>query len=144
MRHHLLTLTALCLLLAACGKEAQYSTWTVNGEGFSTNETATTEALRQGISGLGGGTAENRFGLNFYVGELPENGRYLIVQNPEHYYGEVKIGIYFHNQYYHPSLSEHKYLEASFINKKVSYYLPPTWFVGSSDSVLVEGTFKEP
>ena len=148
MRHHLLTLTALCLLLAACGKEAQYSTWTVNGEGFSTNRTEVMEAYRQGLSGLAGGELENRFSIDFNFGELPSSGKYIIhyVRSNTHYY-EALIGFWYNSNPFYPSPSEEKYLEASQKNGKVSYHMPPTWFINgrnSNDSVLVEGTFKEP
>ena len=141
----------LILLIAAigCKKENpannRYSTWTVDGQVYQTNDVNVVE--EKALSLLSSRDMSKRFKLAFHEQtKLPISGdwplRYEV--NPGRY---PTAGFYVDTMYYIPLSKTENSLRASGSKGSASYNLPPTWFYyyyDYSDSVLIEGTFNEP
>lgn len=147
MKNKLILLSLLFALpFAACNKKdkKQFSTWTVSEENFSTNEVIAT--IEKAQSGLSTNDINNRFLLAFSISELPKSGEFeLNTSTP----GQIcAINFYVHGKFYYSSPSQIGKIQASAVNKKARYTLPPTWFVSyenpTTDSVLINGIFNEP
>jgi hypothetical protein len=132
--------------LTACSKKnkKQFSTWTVNGAYFSSNEVIAT--IEKAQSGLSTNDINNRFLLAFSISELPKSGAFeLNTSTP----GQTcVINFYAYGKFYYSSPSQIGKIQASEVNKKARYTLSPAWFVSyenpATDSVLISGTFNEP
>lgn len=147
MKNRLLLFFSFVLFVAACGKKTkkQFSTWTITGENFSSNNVnVTIGKVRVDLAC----SDQNRFGLTFNIGnQLPKAGNFGIEHNSGSKSDSVSVGFYKGSVFYVISPFALGMISASEVNKKASYLLAPTWFVNyhdSQDSVLISGKFNEP
>ena len=138
----------ITLSLAACGKKdkKQFSTWTVNGENFSSNEVEA--SLGKVICALSSNDFNNRFSFGFAVGvELPKQGNFLISHVKNYDPDKVVLSFYYKGNFMIIAPSQNTAVVATNNNGKAQYTLPPTWYIyfeNPSDSVLISGAFNEP
>jgi len=153
----LAALLSLALYAASCRDkhppepEKQYSTWIVNGtDTFRSNNVDAQIAFNPDHS-YGGAVImshdpENWFSLGFNTDHFPAGGFFLLYIPSDSGF-IAAIDLYYNNQYYHSVPYAVDTLFASLHHNKVSYSLPPCWFVkhgDGNDSILVEGVFNEP
>jgi hypothetical protein len=142
----LLLSTLTCLYLAACKKEILHSTWTVNGDGFSTNKVAARES--KGSSGLETDDKENGFSMGRRIYGLPGPGVHQISidyqsNNPMLLF----VSFYYKGAHYSLSPNNSGSLIATAINAKMHYEMPAAWFKNYTnplDSVLISATLIQP
>lgn len=136
------------LSIAACNKKdkKQFSTWTVNGKIFSTNEVTTD--LGKAICILSSNDINNRFTFGFAIGvKLPIEGNFLISHVKNDDPDKVVLSFYYKGNFMKIAPSQNTAVAATDNNGKALYTLPPTWYVyfdHQNDSVLISGTFNAP
>jgi hypothetical protein len=141
----LLVCTISCLCLIACKKEILHSTWTVNGEGFSTNKVAETKG--KGGSGLHTDDKENGFTMGWGLYSIPGTGVHQISLEQSNNPALLRVTFYYKGAYYSLSPNNDDSLIATAINEKMHYEMPAVWFknhTNSLDSVLISATLIQP
>ena len=141
-------LLAMLFTAGSCKKDPRkhnrYSTWTVNGRQYRSNNVEVTE--EKAVSMLGCRDFENRYRLGFNYDALIMSGNWpLAYKTCWRCFGGIDF--YVDTNFYILSPYTTNELQASEEDGKASYYLPPTWFHSyyrEGDSVLIEGTFNEP
>lgn len=141
----LLACTIICLCFVACKKEKRYSTWNVNGEGFSTNEVE--EVVGKAQSVLYTNSKENGFSLNsmhFYGGASSDIG---CGSDPS----DVCVIFYSKGKTYTAKpITPAPVITISNPNnddRKKTLSMSPTWFVNTTsadDTVLISAILSEP
>jgi hypothetical protein len=134
------------ILFASCQKKdkAQYSTWMVSNDKFSTNHVNVESG--KAIAFMRSYDADYSFGMMFRFGGLPQANDYGLncdTLNPAF----VCISFLYKGHGYIPSPFTLERLYASLVNNKSRLTLPPAWFVNGydpADSVLIQGEFNQP
>jgi len=144
------TILALVFLgsLSACDKNRnnQYSTWVVNGEGFSTRdvhyETSKGGTYLSSTSNIDG------FSLGWKMQSPPSPGYLFIsIDTVSHNPGLFRLSISRGGAHYRLSPYNADSVLVSTVNGKNRYEMQPAWYLNNLnplDSVWVYGTFNNP
>ncbi|MBS1644688.1 MAG: hypothetical protein JST36_06575 [Bacteroidetes bacterium] len=142
------------LFLTACKKStpAQYSTWVVNNDTFSTNEVSVDQGkarLHFFSNSIRDFSHKRMFGFDMTF----NSGSFVVYdslkldcssQDP----AWVCLGIMYDDTGYVAHGTHPEYIQSSIVNGKARYTLQPTWFYNTyrpaEDKILVSGVFNEP
>lgn len=141
---------SLLIIFGACRKStpAQYSTWVVNNDTFSTNEVS----VDQGKATLHFFTSDiyahkPGFYFVFNLGSFVVYDSLKLdcsLQDPSW----VCLDIMYDDTGYIAHGTHPEYIQSTLVNGKARYTLQPTWFYNSyrpaEDKILVSGVFNEP
>ncbi len=149
MKNKILVICSIICIAAitSCSKkeEKQYSTWMVNGEGFSTNKVTMMQG--KGWSGLNTDDRENGFTMGWGDYGMRGPGVYQISIAQSNDPTLLRVSFNYKGVYYSLSPYNGGKLIGTLIGEKMQYKMPAAWFKNyydPLDSVLISATLNQP